>query len=106
MTTVALEGKFMCVKMMQFQERPPHPSLSPSLKKVMETFPSSHKIIVALTQYVNLGLFKLPKYEVTESVANHVFTKGEFQKKEVLLTHSVMFLFFTSLKTSTIRKEL
>ena len=46
----------------------------------------------------------MSKYEVTESVANHVFTEGGFQKREVLLTQSVMFIFCTSLKTSAISK--
>lgn len=43
--------------------------------------------------------FKLSQYEVTETVANHIFTEGGFQKKEVLMTQSVMFVFCTSLKT-------
>lgn len=47
MTTGAQAVKFLCPEMMQFPERPPHPSLSPSFKKkIKETFPSSHVIIV------------------------------------------------------------
>lgn len=52
MTTVAQEVKFMYLEMTQFQERPPHPSLSPSLKKVKETFASSHKISVILSDSI------------------------------------------------------
>lgn len=29
-----------------------------------------------MRQCLNLELFKLPEYEVTEAAANHVFTKG------------------------------
>lgn len=53
-----------------------------------------------MRQCLNLGLFKLPEYEVTEAAANHVFTEGAFHKGLASLTQSVMLICCAPLKTS------
>lgn len=44
-----------------------------------------------MRQCLNLGLFKLHEYEVTEPAANHVFTEGAFHKRVASLTQSCWF---------------
>lgn len=62
-------------------------------------FLSRHKVIGILSDSTLTSESKLSQYEVTETVANHIFTEGGFQKKEVLMMQSVMFIFCTSFKT-------
>lgn len=100
MTTGAQALKFMCPEMMQFPERPLHPSLSPSLKKNQgDVSIRSCNHCPFMRQSLNPGLLKLPEYEVTGSAANHVFTEGGFHKRVASLTQPVTLICCAPLKT-------
>lgn len=102
-TTGAQAVKFMCPEMMQLPERPPHPSLSPSLNKKIKNqgdIPiQSCNNCPFMRQCLNLGLLKLPKYEVTEAAANRVFTE-RIHRRVAPLTQSVMLICCAPLKAS------